>query len=574
MSRFEHSPLIPRAMTMGQPSSPSRTCFGPIRSETHILWMVVTSLLVLNFASGPALADGSARTSAVNEDRLLDLVDEAIERTSRWHLDFQRHTPWQILHGLLALRENYVLRDGDKMVNAIDWLSNEAQYRGRHWFEATRHGARAHPYSGTPYEFEGHVNQSLAIIAMCNLPPDHEFKVAGGRTVTMADMINHAKLNINPREEATWTLWFLTHYLEPDEEWITATGQPWSMERLIRQELRSDPNRAPCGGTHGLFALAYVRNSYLQKHGELRGAWLEADQKVQRYVAAARSMQNRDGSFSSDFFRSRGFSNDFNERIKTSGHMVEWLMMALPRRQLDEQWLRDGVRAVANDLIRNSSQPADCGPLYHALNSLIMYRERVQPRQEVAVAPPAADDLEQPPVDAGPPPAAETASPMEMDPADVTDEQQRSEDKQENTAPEDEDDRVSAAETPMPTIVPQPRRIVPDEPVRTPADAAPQALSQTDPSPEQPEADEPLLPSLANAGPQPQLARKPSPESDGTPEESPADESKKQQPKPPEPEDDQLPEIRLPDGLMPILKSQRNQVSEDRQGDPDRESIN
>jgi hypothetical protein len=533
--------------------------------------------LVLCFAAGPAYADGRAPSSGTNDDPLLELVDEAIERTSRRHLDFQRHTPWQILHGLLALRNDYVLRDGDRMVNAVERISDGVQFRGRHWFEATRHGGRAHPYSGTPYEFEGHVNQSLAIIAMCNLPLDHEFKVAGGRTVTMEDMIRHAKLNINPREEATWTLWFLTHYLEPDEEWITASGQPWSMEQLIRQELRSDPNRAPCGGTHGLFALAYVRNSYLQKHGELRGVWLEADQKVQRYVAAARSMQNRDGSFSSDFFRSRGFSNDFNERIKTSGHMVEWLMMALPRRQLEEQWLRNGVQAVANDLIRNSSQPADCGPLYHALNSLIMYRERVRPKEkeEVAMAPPVAEEPKEIPAeppapsltsDPAPPKPINDKKPQAVGEPEQSGGPEKSEETEKVSEPKKviEPEKVTATGEPMPVIVPQPQPIVPDEPARQPAEAAPQALAQTDDQAEDSKADEPLLPSLAEAGPQPQVvARKPVSEPDETPVESPADEPESEQPE--SSEEDPLPEIKLPEGLMPILQNQRQRADRKRQ---------
>lgn len=329
--------------------------------------------------------DQPAQTAA--DDPLVKLVDEAIEITKKRHLDFQQHTPWQILHGLLALRENYVLKDGDQMVNAIEWISNKGTFRGQHWFQATPHGAKAHPYNGTPYDFEGHVNQTLAIIAMCNLPLDHEFKVAGGQTVTMTDMINHAKMTVNSQEEITWTLWFLTHYVDQDEQWTNIHRQPWSMETLVRMQSRFDPNRSPCGGCHGLFAMAYARNAYLQKHGQLRGAWLEADQRLQQYVAAARAMQNRDGSFATEFFRARGFSYEFNERIKSSGHMIEWLMMALPRRQLDDQWVRLGVQTLANDLIRNASQPADCGPLYHALHALVLYKQRVQPQSTPGTTP-------------------------------------------------------------------------------------------------------------------------------------------------------------------------------------------
>src|SRR5690606_12064518 len=40
--------------------------------------------------------------------------------------------------------------------------------------------------------------------------------------------------------------------------------------------------------------------------------------------------------------------------------------------------------SIATDLILNASQPAECGPLYHALNSLIMYRDRARGPQTPA----------------------------------------------------------------------------------------------------------------------------------------------------------------------------------------------
>jgi len=337
---------------------------------------VAVFILTLAISAGAATAQSSATKSPAE---VLKVVEEAINQTSQRHMDFQVNTPWQILHGLLALRENYVLKNGDQMVNALHHMSNGAQYKGKLWFEATQYGGRAHPYNGTPYDFEGHVNQSLAIIAMCNPPLTHQFLVEGGRSVTMADMIKHAQMMVNSKEETTWTLWFLTHYLDQDTQWVNAQGQRWSMESLVRIQTAASPIGAPCGGTHSLFALAYARNSYLQKHGELRGAWLEADQKLQRYIAAAQAMQNRDGSFATQFFKARGFSNEFNERIKSSGHMLEWLMMALPRKRLDEAWVARGVERLAQDLLDNAENEAECGPLYHSLHALILYRQRVAP---------------------------------------------------------------------------------------------------------------------------------------------------------------------------------------------------
>ncbi len=353
---------------------------------------------VLQLCNVTAEAQSPTRVSAAapttnQQDPLLVLVDQAIEVSKVRYLDVRHHTAWQILHGLLALRNDYELLNGTGKVNAIEYISNGAQLKGSYWFEKTSHGGRAHPYNGVMYDFEGHVNQSLAIIAMSNLPLTHKFQVANGQFVTMQDMVNHAKMNVSSKEEITWTLWFLTHYLDQDSEWINAQGEPWSMEKLVRLQNESSVYNTPCGGSHGLFALAYARNAYLQKHGQLRGEWLRGDQKLQQFISAAQSMQNRDGTFSTKMFKAYGHSYDFDERLKSTGHMTEWLMMALPKKRLEERWVKSAVNSIASDMVRNASKPAECGGMYHALHALILYKQRMAPST------PSVQPIEQPAAD-------------------------------------------------------------------------------------------------------------------------------------------------------------------------------
>lgn len=330
---------------------------------------------------------GAGKDAAKSTDPLQELVDRAIEHNRRRYLNVtpgaQQNSPWQIMHGILAYRGDLQLKlsqpGGVKKINAIEYISNEAVYRNEYWFEATPYGGRAHPFN-VPYWFEGHVNQFLAILTMSNLPLNHEFKVAGGRVVTMADMVRHAQMTTSANVEPSWTLWFLTHYLDPDAEWSNMHGQKWSLAALAEIQTAGSVVDAPCGGTHGLFALAYARNSYLQKHGDLRGIWLSAHQKIEQYIQQARNVQNQDGSFSTKFYRQREFSFDFAERIRASGHMLEWLMMGLPASRLQEPWVQAAVRSLATDLTSTSNQSIDPGPLYHACHALVLYRMRTRPR--------------------------------------------------------------------------------------------------------------------------------------------------------------------------------------------------
>lgn len=390
--RFEHDSAEGLENVSGQPCSRSfkKSCVTISYLSLLMGFVFLVPELGLAQTSLPTLAPAVPAATQGLLDPLNELVNQAIETTSHRFLDADVHTPWQIIHGLLALRQDYVIKSNGRPVNAIDWISHGATFRSAPWFEATKDGGRAHPYNGTPYEFEGHVNQFLAVIAMSNLPLDHKFEASGGQIVTMQQMVDHAQKNVSSREEITWTLWFLSQYVDQDEEWMNNDNEPWSMERLVRMQVKASPYDAPCGGTHGMFALAYARNSYAKKHGELRGAWLEADQKLQRYLGASQRMQNRDGSFATNWFKSTGYSENFNERIQYSGHMLEWILVSIPKSRYQEQWIMTGVQTLCYDLIRNAHEPSECGPLYHALHALVLYRQQMSSDSPILTQPSVA----------------------------------------------------------------------------------------------------------------------------------------------------------------------------------------
>lgn len=358
------------------------TMIIPVFRHLHLPLVLATAILVP--ATGvvaedntPAQGKKEAKT-AKPADSLLAQVEEAIAVSEKRFLTANVHTPWQIMHGLLALRQDYLVKDdAGKKIRALDWISTNPKYRGLPWFQKTRFGGRAHPYT-SDYAFEGHPNQFLAILAMADVPLDHKLKTDGG-TITIADIVNNAKAEIKTNEEVTWTLWALSHYLGPDATWQNKQGEAWSINRLVRIQTAESTFNGACGGSHGLFALTYARNVFLKTKRPLRGHWLAADQKIQRYIAQARSLQNPDGTFSTEYFESRGHSRSFEKRLNTSGHTLEFIVSALPDERLKEQWVRNGVAAIARDLIENKRKPAECGSLYHAMNGLVIYRDRTRP---------------------------------------------------------------------------------------------------------------------------------------------------------------------------------------------------
>lgn len=312
-------------------------------------------------------------------DPLLDLVEQAIQETGKRKLTAGVHTPWQVVHGILAQRWDLRLQRGSTGgdVSAIEWITSGVYHEGQPLWEATPYGGRGHPYTH-PYAFEGHPTQFMGYMTMANIPLEYEVKTPT-KIVTIRDIVNDAKMQVHQGVEITWTLWTLAHYEEPDAHWFNAAGEPWSIERLVKLQVDEPVTSGACGGCHGLFALAYARNMYISTGKPIRGVWFEADQKIKRYIEEARNLQNVDGTFSSNHFKGPGFSQDFPTRIATSGHQLEWLMVALPQSKLKSEWVRRAITAVAQDLIQHKNDPSDCGPLFHGMHALVIYRQRTVP---------------------------------------------------------------------------------------------------------------------------------------------------------------------------------------------------
>ncbi len=324
-------------------------------------------------------------------DPFTELLDRAIEITSKRTLTANAHSPWQIFHNILALRQDTVLRLGDQKVNAIEWLSkNEPQFDNQPWLLLTKHGAKFHSYTRI-YAFEGHPSQFLALLSHSNLPMDYQFRVQG-KVVTLSDLVNNSMKEVNTAEEVTWVLWALQHFLKPDAVWVNQLNETWSIERLVQMETSAPVVGAPCGGNHRLFALTKARDKYLASGGQLRGVWYLADQKIKQHIEIARSLQNSDGSFSNEFYKGPGHTTDVNKRFNTTGHTMEFLSVSLPKERLNETWVRNAVWMLSRELILNRDTKIDCGPLFHSLDALILYRDRIRPKASTTddVEPPAS----------------------------------------------------------------------------------------------------------------------------------------------------------------------------------------
>jgi hypothetical protein len=243
--------------------------------------------------------------------------------------------------------------------------------------EVGEHGLRAllEPGSKTG---QGHPDQWLAILAQCNLEPDQIIRVAG-REHTMRDFVAQVQWDIprNVQQEYSWTLIGLTSYLPTDATWQAADGRTWSIERLIEIELEQDLHSSACGGTHRLIGLTMSLNRHLQQGGQLTGVWKRADEVIQASIQKVHELQNPDGSFSTNYLDRPGRSPDLAKNLGTSGHMLEFLTLAMDDSQIKQPWVTRAAWHLCDLFRKTQDIPLECGALYHAAHGLVLYRTRL-----------------------------------------------------------------------------------------------------------------------------------------------------------------------------------------------------
>ena len=329
----------------------------------------------------------------LDEKELQRRLDRAIDFTfQKRRLNTHEHGAWQILHGVLAYGRDFLIRDGDKegpLVPAVDYVLNGGQMIG--WtmrpgakLKSGRRGLRAVMEPGTKTG-QGHPDQWLAVLAQCGLTPDQEILVGNVR-YQLRDIIGQVQHDVpfNHGREWSWTLIGLTCYLPTDASWQASDNETWSIERLVRGELDQKLADSACGGTHRLIGVTMALNQHLASGGELSGVWKDADKAIQANIRKARELQNADGSFSTNYFARGGQSSDVADRLSTTGHILEFLALAMNEQQLREPWVQQAAANLCGLFDRTEKADLECGALYHAMHGVVLYRERMFGRRAFA----------------------------------------------------------------------------------------------------------------------------------------------------------------------------------------------
>ena len=309
-------------------------------------------------------------------ERLRARIAQTLATYQRRPLNTAENTPWEVMHGFIAFGIPTQVRvggPGGDLVSAIGWSNMGGRCRGQVMIAAS--GERVVALKGIGVQ--GHSAQYLAILAQCRVAANSPLEVQG-KAFTVADLIEEEKLSCKPNTELTFALIALAHYLPTDATWESRDGEKWSLPRLVEEEIVQPIRGAPCGGTHRLFGLAYGCQRRLRATGELDGPYLRADKYVRDYQNfALTKLQNRDGSFSTEWFKyPADREDDIDRKIQTTGHILEWLVSSLDQQRLYEPRVVAAAEYLCGALQSEPSREWKIGPLGHALHALNIYQER------------------------------------------------------------------------------------------------------------------------------------------------------------------------------------------------------
>ena len=318
--------------------------------------------------------------------RRMAQLQPRIDKVLRFYYDRPLNTlddsAWSIMHSFLGYGVNTpvaVRGKNGRRTHAVGWICWNNPCAGRRLFDLVDGYIQGREGPG----YQGHPGQFLAMLAQIRLKQDYPLRIQG-KQFTVADLVEAEKRTCAVNRELTFKLIGLSHYLESDAEWQSATGESWNLSKILNIELSQPVNGAACGGTHRIMACSYAVKKREQRGQPLDGPYARAKKYVQDYHRYTMTLQNRDGSFSSDWFKRRANWGDKDRQLQTTGHILEWLVYSLPRDQLADPRIVRATEFLTNLMTQDRYHPWEVGPRGHALRALSLYRQRVFGAEELA----------------------------------------------------------------------------------------------------------------------------------------------------------------------------------------------
>ncbi len=282
-----------------------------------------------------------------------------------------KRSPWAVMHALLPYGVEAELINGNQKVNAIGWMCYNGKCRTQKLFVPKEDGFALAVGPGV----QGHEGQFLAMLAQSYVPSNFPIRVEG-KNYSVRDLIQYEMAGCKEKSELTFKLIGLSHYLPSDQVWVANDRKNWTISKIIEEELAQTIVGAACGGTHRLMGLTYAVQRREEEGLPIDGNFQRAAHFVRDFVQYSMTLQNPDGSFSTNWFESRGDDPDMDRKVQTSGHILEWLIYTLPEESMTDPRIVRGVNFLLSQIFDRRDHDWAIGPRGHSLRALALYDQK------------------------------------------------------------------------------------------------------------------------------------------------------------------------------------------------------
>lgn len=282
-------------------------------------------------------------------------------------------SPWAVMHAMLPFGVEGEIMVGNKRVNSIQWMCYNGTCRTQKLFTPINTRAFKPNVGGG---VQGHEGQFLAMLAQSQVSADYPI-VINQNSFTVKDLVRYEMATCKEKTELTFKLMGLSYYIDTNQSWQTTDRKVWSIEKLVKEELAQPIVGAACGGTHRLMALTFAVRQRKSENRPINGQFARAERFVNEFIDYTWTLQNPDGSFSTNWFESRGNEPNMERKVQTTGHILEWLVFTLPDEKLKDPRISKSIDFIVSQIGDNRNYKWPIGPRGHATRALALYQQRM-----------------------------------------------------------------------------------------------------------------------------------------------------------------------------------------------------
>ena len=316
-------------------------------------------------------------------------VDKALTKLKEIKMTTSNH-PWEIMHGIYLFGNDFSIQN-KKTGKTINALTNVCCIETAREFVKVEKGGPLFVSAVGHVEADTHRNMFLSILASRNIPLYHQFHARDGNIYPLWRFLDKAMVEIdlksiaksknaiygNYGNELGWTLSSFSTYLPLDHKWQNKKKRMVSIEQIMSLSVKRPPGWGICFGTHELYGIAAAVSRRELTKKVLVGGWRKGRIYLNTAVKRLKENENKDGSISPLWHVKKERPKSSRELIYATGHSLEWLVPALSREELRQQWVYRMVDILAEKIISDFDQIR----IYHSISThaghaLIEYKRK------------------------------------------------------------------------------------------------------------------------------------------------------------------------------------------------------